>query len=424
MSGPERSVTILTEYFHPEEASTAQLLTQLSTGLADEFDVSVLTSYPSYHDADRDTTVPKQETHQGVDIERVRATRFDKDRLLGRVINWLTFTALVCVRLLRSGNPDETLLVLSNPPILPGVAWITKRIRGQSYVYLIYDVYPDMAVELGYLPEDSVIVRLWGRFNRAIYRDADRLVVLGESMKRQIIEKMAGDPNFDADKIEIIHNWEDELFIEPMPKSENSFAHEHGTVEPFTIVYSGNIGRFHELETVIEAVDRLDARGYDVKFLVIGEGARKPDLQDYVARNDITAVDFLPFQPIDRLPESLTCGDVSLVGIKDGMQGLCVSSKLYSSLAAGRPILAIVGQGDEVEVVVRDCDCGIHVEPGDVAGCVDAIERWLTDPDVHERQGQNARRCLEDRFTFEEACSRYQEILKRITNKPSESESE
>ena len=415
MSKLERSVTILTEYFHPEEASTAQLLTQLSTGLTDAFDMSVLTGYPNYHESDRDTSVPKRESYEGVDIERVQATRFDKDRTLGRVANWLTFTVLVCFRLLRSRGSDDTLVVLSNPPILPLAAWISKRIRGTSYVYLIYDVYPDMAVKLGYLSEDSIIVRLWERFNRAIYRDADRIVVLGNSMENQVVRKMGSDSDFDPGKIEVVHNWEDESFIEPIAKEKNSFAREQGTVEPFTVVYSGNIGRFHELETVIDAIDRLDAQGRDVKFLIIGEGARKSELQEYVSRNDIDAVDFLPFQPLDRLPKSLTCGDASLVGIKEGMKGLCVSSKLYSSLAAGRPVLAVVGQGDEVEVVVRECDCGIHVEPGDITGCVEAIKQWIDEPQLRDQQGQNARQCLEERFSFAESRDRYKRVLEEVT---------
>jgi len=416
---PEDRLTILSEYFHPESSATSQLLTELATGFTDRFGVACITAFPNYHAEDRESDVPRRERHEGVTITRVWSTRFDKDKLPKRLVNWLTYTTGATIELLRGST--DVILVVSNPPTLPAAAWVQKRLRATPYVYLVHDLYPDIAVELGFLDEGGLVERIWRKINERFLTDADRVIVLGESMRDAVLSRYG---SVDESKVAVIHNWEDESFIEPMPKAENSFAREHGTVEPFTIVYSGNVGRFHELETVIDAVDRLDARGCDVKFLIIGEGARKSDLQDYVARNDITAVDFLPFQPLDRLPESLTCGDVSLVGIKEGMQGLCVSSKLYSSLAAGRPILAVVGQGDEVEVVVNECDCGIHVEPGDVEGCVDAIERWLTDPDVHERQGQNARRCLEDRFTFEEACSRYQEILKRITSKPSESESE
>jgi hypothetical protein len=159
MGNPSQKVTILTEYFYPEEASTAQLLTSLATGLQGRFDVSVITGQPNYHPGDEDASVPPQETHQGVSIERLPATRLDKDNLIYRVINWITFCLLVFWRLVRSRGEDEVVLVLSNPPVLPFAAWAAKRIRGFSYAYLIYDMYPDFPVALNVVSEDSPVVR-------------------------------------------------------------------------------------------------------------------------------------------------------------------------------------------------------------------------------------------------------------------------
>jgi len=414
----QQSVTILTEYFYPEEASTAQLLTELASGLTDSFDVSVVTAYPNYHDENRDRSVPRREKHEGIDISRVRSTRFDKDTIPLRVINWLSFAFFVFVQLLRHGKSDDTHLVLSNPPILPFVTWALKRIRGTPYVYLIYDMYPDMPVALRVVSEDGLIAHLWERGMRLLYRDADRIVVLGESMEHRLVKKMADDPEFDSEKIEIIPNWEDEEFIEPIDKSDNEFAAEHGTRDQFTLLYSGNIGRFHELETAINAVGELESRGRDdVQLLVIGEGARKPDLMEYVDNEGVKNVRFLPFQPLNRLPETLTCADASLVGIKPEMEGMCVSSKLYSSLAAGMPVLAVVGEGDEVARVVREHDCGEYVQPGDVETAADVLAQWADDPHIVSRLGQNARATLEANYTKEHAVESYRSLFGRVAAK-------
>lgn len=412
-----RSVAVLTEYFHPEEASTAQLLTDLTTGLVDTgvFDVSVVTAYPSYHSDDRSASVPKRETHEGVDVTRVHATRFDKDTLSLRVLNWLSFTLLALVRLLVSRTRHDALLVLSNPPVLPFAAWVNKRISGTPYVYLIHDVYPDTPVALEYLSPGSPVVRAWERAMRAIYRDADRIVVLGESMEQHLREKMADDPSFDPDTIEVIPNWADEEFVRPMDKDDNAFAREHDTVDTFTLLYSGNVGRFHELETAIDAVGRLEERGRtDVQLLVIGEGARKDDLRAYVDRKGIGNVRFLPFQPRERLPETLTCGDAALVGVNPEMEGLCVSSKLYTSLAAGLPVLAVVGEDDEVARVVREYDCGAYVPPGDADRAADVFAKWADDPDVAGRLGENARECFEERYTLDHAVTAYADLLASV----------
>ena len=140
------SVTLITEYFYPEEASTAQLLTSLATGLQGDFDVSVITGRPNYHAGDEIESVPARETHEGVSIERLPATRLDKDTLPFRIVNWITFTLLVFWRLVRTRGSDDVALVLSNPPILPLAARAAKRVCGLSYAYLIHDMYPDFPV--------------------------------------------------------------------------------------------------------------------------------------------------------------------------------------------------------------------------------------------------------------------------------------
>ena len=412
MSERRPAITVLTEYFHPEEASTAQLLTELATGLTERFDVSVVTGYPNYHEGDQSRSVPKQEVYEGVDVRRVRATRFDKDAVPLRVVNWLSFVCLALGHLLGRRDRSDAVLVLSNPPILPLVAWVNKRVRGTPYAYLVYDVYPDVPAALGLISADGLVARLWDRGMRAVYRDADRIVVLGESMERHIADKMDDDADFDPETIEVIPNWEDETFIKPLEKSDNDFAREQGTVEPFTLVYSGNIGRFHDLETAIDAVGELEARGRsDVQFLIIGEGARKEGLQRYVRREGVKNVRFLPFQPRERLPETLTCGDASLVGIRAEMEGMCVSSKLYSSLAAGLPVLAAVGENDEVARTVRSCDCGVHVQPGNAERAADVLARWADDSERTRQLGANARRCLENNYTLSHALERYTDLF-------------
>jgi glycosyltransferase involved in cell wall biosynthesis len=416
MSDSKLSVRILTEYFHPEEASTAQLMTELATGLAGEFEVSVVTAMPNYHEDDRSADIDSRSRHRGVDISRLRSTRFDKDSIPLRVINWITFTGLTLLHLLRRGGDDDALVVLSNPPVLPFAAWAHKRIRGTPYAYVIYDMYPDMPIGLGVLAEDGIVARLWERAIRMVYRDADRIVVLGESMERRLDRKMADDPGFDSGKIEIIPNWEDGEFLQPVEKTENEFAREQGTTDAFTLLYSGNIGRYHDVGTAIDAIEILEQRGReDIQLLVIGEGGRKPGYQQRVADRDIEHVRFLPFQPLEKLPETLTCGDASLVAIDEVMEGICVSSKLYSSLAVGDPVLAVVADGDEVARVVREHDCGAHARPGEPESVADILERWADDPELTDRLGENARACFEENYRKEHAVTAYADVLRSLS---------
>jgi glycosyltransferase involved in cell wall biosynthesis len=147
--------------------------------------------------------------------------------------------------------------------------------------------------------------------------------------------------------------------------------------------------------------------------LIIGEGDAKDDvvaLADSLGVRGDT-VRFLPYQPKGDLPHSLTAGDVSVVTVEEGLEGVCVSSKLYTTMAAGTPVLAITHPtGDEARVI-EACDAGVHVPQGDVDGVVDAVEAWRDDPDRLERQGENARAAFEEWFTRERAVDRYYALL-------------
>lgn len=409
-------ITLLTEYFHPEEASTAQLLTELATDLTDQFDVSVITTFPNYHADDRARSVERSETYDCVSIRRVRSTQFDKDGLARRVVNWLSFTVLATIHLLWPGSDRDATVVLSNPPILPFAAWLIKRLRGTPYVYVVHDVYPDMPVALGYLDGHGMVARFWGEAMQAIYRDADRIVVLGDAMKEHIVDVMTDDSGFDADTVAVIHNWQDPGFIQSAPKEGNEFAAEHETRDRFTLLYSGNVGRFHDIETAIDAIDLLGDRGRDdIQMLVIGDGAEKERLQELVAEREIDNVRFLPFQPRERLPETLTCGDAALVGVDSAVSGLCVSSKLYSSLAAGVPVLAVTAADDEVARVVEGADCGTHLAPGNAEAVADVLATWADSPALVDRLGARARKRFVEGYTRATAVAQYRAILEDVT---------
>jgi len=282
-------------------------------------------------------------------------------------------------------------------------------LRGWDYTYIVYDLYPDQPAELDYITQGGLIDRVWGFFNARAFLAAKHVVALGPVM-RDRISSNAG-PKFDESKVEIIHNWEDEEFIEPKAKSENWFSEEHGLVDPFSILYSGNIADFHDLETLVKGAE--DFEDDDVRFLIIGEGDNKSNIVDIAESRGIRGdtVDFLPYQPWDDLPYSLTSADVSVVAVKRGFEGVCVSSKLYTAMAIGQPILVIAQPDDDESRIVERFDAGIQVSQGDVEGIVDAIETWENDPELVEEQGRNAREALESNFTKDESIDDYYELL-------------
>lgn len=397
-----RRLALLTQQYPPEPAAAGLLAADLARGLVEQgLQVTVYTAQPSYSVR---TRRDRSEIEDGVKIRRVVSMRGDRHRAISRLLSAGSFCLSVLGRLLFSRR--SSLLVLSNPPMLFWVAWVLNRLRGFPYTLLIHDVYPDVAIRLGVLSEKGIAARLWRALNRCAYEHARAIIVLGERMR----ETLAEHPGVDREKLVVIHNWADPSWIHPLEKGENPFVHEQGLSEKLVVLYSGNMGRHHDLETLIEAADRCREMP-DVLFLFIGDGAKKGALMARARERELGNVRFLPYQPLDRLPYTIPAADIGVVTLERGVESLCVPSKLYTYLAAGAATLGLVGQGSEVADVIEEFDCGFRVDQMDVASVVEAIERWASQPDLLEYHKRNARRALEERFTRSQALKRYTEVL-------------
>jgi len=327
-----------------------------------------------------------------------------------RLFNWAMFTVWMFVRLAVS-RPDgeREMIFVTCPPTLPVAMWLVCKLRRWEYTYIAYDLYPDEPVELGYLSRNGLIHRLWEWMDARAFEDAKHVVALGPVMKDRIAAKTGAD--FDRKKITIIHNWEDENFIEPKSKEENWFSRKHGLVDRFTVLYSGNIAQFHNLETLVRAAGAFEDE--PVRFLIIGEGDNKDKIvaiADELGIHNQT-VKFLSYQPWDDLPYTLTSGDVSVVAVKEGFEGIVVSSKMYTAMAAGKPILGITQPDDDEARIIDAFDAGSHIEQGNIDGLIDVIETLRRRPDLVEEQGRNARIAFEDYFTKEQSVDRYYRLL-------------
>jgi len=405
-----KSIKLLTEYFHPEPASTGQLMTELAVGLEEkDFDVEVYTSQPTYQGQET-KKLTSREDYKGIKINRLSSTQLDKDNPLNRIINWLSFSFLTLIHLIFKSRQKDILLILSNPPILLFVGLFLNYLRGQRYVIIMHDVYPDMAVTLGVVNENGLPVKMWNRLNKILYYRASRIVVLGERMKQTIIRK--SDRKIDVSKIRVIHNWEDPEFIKPTKKEDNPFTREHGYDNELTLLYSGNLGQHHDLATLVYAAERV--KDLPIKFVFIGDGAKKKKLEEIVQERNLRNVDFYPYQPLTMLPETLTCGDISIISEDKRVNGLCVSCKIYSALASGQAILGLVSEDSDVANIIEEGDCGLRADQGDVEQVVEHIKFWLNNPEELAMMGERGRRFFEKNFTFEHALGKYVEELNQV----------
>jgi glycosyltransferase involved in cell wall biosynthesis len=224
-------------------------------------------------------------------------------------------------------------------------------------------------------------------------------------MKRYLISR--GVPE---DKLRVIHNWADGELIHPIRPENNGLRREWGLNGKFVVGYSGNMGRVHEFETVLRAIEVL-RKDSGTAFLFIGGGAQREWLEVRVRERGLSSVRFLPYQARDRLAESLSVPDVHLISLRPEVEGFVVPSKFYGIAAAGRPTIFVGGTDGEIADLVNESRCGIAVRAGDSEGLLAAISQLRDDVALREEYGRNARRIFGQRFDKHIALAAWGAIL-------------
>lgn len=407
-SGGPLRVTILNQYYAPDVASTGRLLHELAQQLVKlGADVSVVTSQPSYGPPETWVKCQPNEVRDGVRVARLVTTRFSKDNLLGRAMNWLTFMVPMFARVLLTTQPDVVYLYTTNPPILAVIGAFVSLFRRHTYVMLLHDAYPHMPVWMGKIRKGGFVEKLWHRLNRMMYRRAAETIVLCNKAKTLVCESYGIDPK----KVHVIPNWADGNELRPKPKADSAFAAKHDLIEPFVLMYSGNLGLYYSFETMLNAADLL--RDEPFRLVLIGAGGRRNWIADQIRERHLTNTLLLPYQPFETINDSLAACDASLVTIARGVEGISFPSKLYSSLATGRPIVALCEPDSELRQLVDEEGVGVWLEPEDAEGLARAVRAMMNGGSAAlAEQGRRSREVFEKRYTLEHAGRRYFEVLK------------
>lgn len=405
-SGREDGIklSIITQFYPPDYAATGQLIEELALQLSRlGMKVDIFTGQPGY--AFQKKAAPCQEDKEQVRIRRSRTSRMWHQRIRGKTVGGMLFWLRCALHLIKRSGRGDVLLVTTAPPFLPVLCYFIDLLFGLPYVCLLYDIYPDVAVNLNVVKPNSWIVKAWDRLNILSWCKAKKIIVLSSSMAEKIRQKC---PEV-ADKIVPIHNWADPKLICPLPKEKNWFAKKHNLVDKFTVLYSGNLGRCHDLETILEAARIL--QGEPIEFVFVGSGAKTSFCQRKVAEWKLTNCQFLPYQEKENLRYSLTAGDLSLVSVSKGMEGLIAPSKFYGALASGLAIAAICETHSYLRDLVMDAECGKAFDNEDSQGLADFIHYLSTHTDVAKSMGRSGRQYLEKHLTPEIIAKQYSQVL-------------
>lgn len=398
----KKDILFACQFFYPEYISSAQLPFDTAKALRKAgYSVDVLCGYPrEYLDGDH---IPADETVEGIHIHRLKYIQLDRTGFLGRIVNYFSFTFMVLLNLPKLRN-YRSIVVYSNPPILPWIVSWAKSLFGTKLVFVAYDLYPEVATVTKTLGEGNPICRLMNHINRCICRRADRIVALSSEMKSYIL----GHRDYPEQAVRVIPNWYADHGTVTPNRENNPFRKV--TKGRFTVSYFGNMGTMQDMKTLLEAVREL--RDEDVFFLFAGHGNKMETLKQTVQAEGIENIAIYPFLHGQDFQNALAVSDCALVTLVQGATGLCVPSKTYSYMMQGIPLLAVMDEGDIVSDIERGA--GHWVRNGEGRLLAQHIRDMKAAPETAGQMRKVCRGLYETKYTEEICTQQYVSLFREL----------
>lgn len=395
-------ILLLNQYYPPDTSATAKMAVQVAEKLAERHQVTVVAGRPSY---DPDEFYPfaflRRDIRDNVTIERVASTAYPRHQMRRRVSNYLSYLALAVPRALAI-HPD-IVLAMTDPPVAGIAGAFIARMADRPFVYNIRDLYPDMAIG-GDIVQPNRWVDRWEKMHRRALHQAARVIVLGDDMRDRIISK-----GVSPDRVVVVR---DGAAFPPSPPERNDLVVQKIRCDfSFVALHAGNLGFYGAWDSLLKAADIL--RNENTGLVFVGDGANRAAME--ISAKPLPNVRFLPFFPIEQVPHVMMAGDVHIVTVRRGLEGVVVPSKLYSILAAGRPVLAIAAAESDAARIVRESGCGISADPDDPAAIAAAIRELRNDQNRLIQMGIRAKERAE-KYARVDELERFVEVIEEAAN--------
>lgn len=398
------------QYFYPETISSASLPTATATHLSQEgYSVEVLCGYPAGYSS-RDLS--RREEYLGIVINRVRYITESQKTRFGRLLKFFTFILAISVRFcfLRK---FRTIIVYSNPPVIPIVASFASRIFRNKVVFVCYDVYPEIAYATSKLREGELLSKIMEYVNREVFRNSTRVIALSQDMSRFLLFNR---PSMTVDKIVVIPNWHED---NKSNKRNSAFAEyiksmRNGKMsDSFIVSYFGNMGIAQDMDTIINAI-RLLRCETDIRFLFAGHGEKMQELKRIVSNEHLYNVDVFDFLNGQDFADALNVSSCFIFSLVQGIGNYAVPSKVSSYLMAGKPVVAIVDDDMEIIRQIGSYNAGCIIGNGKSQRLAESIAFLRDNPSICIEKSLNSRRLYIEHYSREDGLKKYTRVMREI----------
>lgn len=403
-------ICILASYYVPEITAT----TYLTENLAVDFnaygaDVTVVCSMPNRlvdpAVTEQYMQQPTEQLSDTLKILRVGTKKYKDGNLFFRGLYHLYRSYVIY----RAASKVETdVYLICSGPFFNGLAGMLLK-RKAPTVYVVQDVFPDNFIYSKGWRNDSIIVRLLRLVEKAIYACNTHLVTVSDDIRNLLIDRRIA-----ADKISVVYDWFDEHKCVPIKREANKLLKRFKLDKnKFYVSYAGNIGLLQNLETLVEAAELLKDNN-DIRFIIIGDGAKRKDIEQLIAKKNLENIKVFPMQPVEDVAHVYSLGDIGLVSIKPGVTKIALPSKTWTIMSAARPIICEVDLYSRLCKIIEENEFGKCVAPSDATGLVKAIVDMYENKEQLPDMGKRARKYIEDNLTRSFSTQKYYETVLNI----------
>jgi glycosyltransferase involved in cell wall biosynthesis len=366
--------------------------------------VDVLCGYPSEYSKDKD--LPKKQNYKNINIRRVKYIQLNKKKTLSRLINYFSFIFSMLLKWPRMMN-YKCIIVYSNPPLLPIIPAILSAIFRKKFIFVSYDIYPDLAVLMDTIKKGSLIYKLMSFTNKVVYKHASVVIALGEEMKTYMLDNKFTTVE---EKIMVIPNWYDGTKIQLVSSNIKMNPIEDNK---FRVLYSGNMGTCQDMDTIMKCIYIMkDNR--NIQFILTGHGNKVNQIEQYIDANNLSNVIMYGFLVGEEYLRMLESADCYLVSLERGVEGMSVPSKTYSYLAAGRPLLSIMSSDTDISKQLNTNNAGYSFTQGDAKGLANKIEFLSNNIGVCDYMGINARNIFDENYERKISTGKYFDVIRSL----------
>lgn len=353
--------------------STRHLMIDIANAYAETYDKVVLF----------EGVVEEYERSLDKRVKKVKIMTYDRSSGAKRIMTWGIASLQILMRLM-FGYRGYEVVYFTNPPM----SYFAQLILKKRFSVVVYDIYPDALRNVG-IRENSFIYKQWATINKKLYAKAKQLYTLSDGMA-MVLSKYVS-----KDKIRIVPNWSFTEKFAPIQKSDNPFAREHHLENKFVVMYSGNMGYTHSVDVLLDAaaMTKMDER---IHYLLIGQGKKRPILEERVKNDELKNVTILDLQPFDVVPYSFAAADLAVITLNEESGAVSVPGKTYDFLSVGAPLLCVCPLESEMIALTKKYENGRCFSSKDVSGIVEFIQEMATDPELQKTMSENSLKASKD----------------------------